>query len=201
MSKYLWILDAGHGGLINGIYQTSGKRSPNWPKGIYYEGVGNRDLVERIRTQLSKYSVKCVNLHDTNTDVPLQERTKVINEMYKWNKNLRLMSIHSNAGGGTGLEVFTSPGQNESDRIAELWYREAISLFQQVPFRADRKDGDHDKEATFWMITKTNCPSILTENLFMDNINDYNLLHDPEARHRLALIHVNTILKYEGILK
>jgi len=200
MPKYLWILDAGHGGLINGIYQTPGKRSPSWSKGIYYEGVGNRDFVERIRTQLCKYNVKCVNLHETNADTPLQDRTKVINEIYRWNKNIRLVSVHSNAGGGTGLEVFTSPGQNESDRMAEMWYQEAIKLFPKIAFRADMKDADHDKEATFWMITKTSCPSILTENLFMDNYMDYERLFDPSVREKIAQIHTNMILKYEGLI-
>ena len=27
-SKYVWILDNGHGGIIDGVYQTAGKRSP-----------------------------------------------------------------------------------------------------------------------------------------------------------------------------
>ena len=33
------ILDAGHGGMINGKYQTKGKRSPVWEDGsVLYEG-------------------------------------------------------------------------------------------------------------------------------------------------------------------
>ena len=28
MSRYTWLLDAGHGGIIDGVYQTAGKRSP-----------------------------------------------------------------------------------------------------------------------------------------------------------------------------
>lgn len=199
MSKYLWILDPGHGGVINGVYQTSGKRSPAWEKGVYYEGVGNRDIVERIRRQLCEYKVKAVCPYESNADVPLQERTKIVNDMYKWNKNIRFVSVHSNAGGGTGLEVFTSPQQNESDKIAELWYQEAIKLFPNLAFRADMKDQDHDKEATFWVIMQTKCPSILTENLFMDNRNDYAMLFDPNVREKLARVHTNMILKYEGI--
>lgn len=199
MGKYLWILDAGHGGLINGIYQTPGKRSPHWDKGIYYEGVGNRLFVEGIQKILNKYNVKSVNLHETNADVPLPDRTKTINDLYKWNKNCRLISVHSNAGGGTGLEVYTSPGQTESDKIAELWYKEAVALFPDIAFRADMKDQDHDKEATFWMITQTQCPSILTENLFMDHQGDYNKLYDKDVRHKIELAHARAILKYEGI--
>ncbi|MBK8888090.1 MAG: hypothetical protein IPN46_16750 [Saprospiraceae bacterium] len=42
------ILDNGHGGVINGKYQTTGKRSPNWDKGVLFEGMFNRWVVNRI---------------------------------------------------------------------------------------------------------------------------------------------------------
>ena len=51
MSKFVWILDPGHGGLDpeTDEYVTSGKRSPVWDDGTqYFEGVGNRDIVKRI---------------------------------------------------------------------------------------------------------------------------------------------------------
>jgi hypothetical protein len=36
-------LDAGHGGLKNGVYQTAGKRSNHPVDGeVFYEGVNNR---------------------------------------------------------------------------------------------------------------------------------------------------------------
>ena len=41
-SNYLWILDNGHGGMIDGVYQTPGKRSPVWPDGTQlFEGEFN----------------------------------------------------------------------------------------------------------------------------------------------------------------
>ena len=49
MSKYTWLLDPGHGGIIDGVYQTAGKRSPKFPDGsVLYEGEFNRDVVGRI---------------------------------------------------------------------------------------------------------------------------------------------------------
>jgi len=49
MSRYTWLLDPGHGGIIDGVYQTAGKRSPRFPDGsILYEGEFNRDVVKRI---------------------------------------------------------------------------------------------------------------------------------------------------------
>ena len=49
MSRYTWLLDPGHGGFIDGIYQTAGKRSPQFPDGSrLYEGEFNRDVTSRI---------------------------------------------------------------------------------------------------------------------------------------------------------
>ena len=49
MSRYTWLLDPGHGGFIDGVYQTAGKRSPEFPDGSrLYEGEFNRDVVSRI---------------------------------------------------------------------------------------------------------------------------------------------------------
>jgi hypothetical protein len=48
-SNYLWILDNGHGGMIDGVYQTPGKRSPVWPDGTQlFEGEFNRAIVKRL---------------------------------------------------------------------------------------------------------------------------------------------------------
>ena len=55
----IWLLDAGHGGInpSTGEYVTPGKRSPVWQKGLlnmsqYYEGVGNRQIVDKIAAAL-----------------------------------------------------------------------------------------------------------------------------------------------------
>ncbi len=29
MARYTWLLDPGHGGIIDGVYQTAGKSSPD----------------------------------------------------------------------------------------------------------------------------------------------------------------------------
>jgi len=47
--KFIYLLDAGHGGLIDGKYTTAGKRSPIWDDdSVYYEGVGNRDIRKKL---------------------------------------------------------------------------------------------------------------------------------------------------------
>jgi hypothetical protein len=62
-SKYIWILDNGHGGIIDGVYQTSGKRSPKWEDGTQlFEGEFNRAVVKRIVKLCEDSDIECINL-------------------------------------------------------------------------------------------------------------------------------------------
>jgi N-acetylmuramoyl-L-alanine amidase len=42
--------------------------------------------------------------------------------------------------------------------------------------RFDTSDGDHDKEANFYVIKAAKMPATLIEVLFFDNYSDYKLL-------------------------
>ena len=79
----IYILDAGHGGIDeNGDYLTAGKRSPVWHDGkIYYEGEGNRLIVEGIAEKLDKLGIEYHVLVPEVEDVALWERVKRIKEL------------------------------------------------------------------------------------------------------------------------
>ena len=47
-----------------------------------------------------------------------------------------------------------------------------------------------------FVLNNTNCPAVLTENLFQDNVNDVGLLLSDEGRHIIERIHVEGIIKY-----
>ena len=52
------LLDAGYGGVINGEYQTSGKRSPVWEDGsVLYEGEFNRGIKYRLKEKLQQEGI------------------------------------------------------------------------------------------------------------------------------------------------
>jgi len=104
-----------------------------------------------------------------------------------------VVSIHSNGGGGHGFEVYTSPGETTSDRIATEYANWIKKFFPMMRFRSDYADGDVDKEARFTVLTRTSIPAILTENLFMDNRADLALLRNDSIRSRIALAHFKMI--------
>lgn len=198
----VFLCDAGHGGIIDGEYQTKGKRSPLWPDGRQlFEGEFNRDIVKRLMKLMSEYGVPHINLVDTEEDVPLKRRTDDANEYYNnVNKNCIYLSIHANGASSdkaTGFEVFTSPNDTgDSDDFAEIIFEEYKKEFPELKARTDEKDGDSDKEENFWVLSQTKMPAILIETAFMTCLNpDCELLMSDSGRERIA----NAI--FRGILR
>ena len=96
-SNYLWILDNGHGGIIDGEYQTPGKRSPVWEDGSQlFEGEFNRAIVNRLVKMCAEKGIECINLVDTQEDTPLSKRTAKANSIHREKGNTIYMSIHAN---------------------------------------------------------------------------------------------------------
>ncbi|MDY6980034.1 MAG: N-acetylmuramoyl-L-alanine amidase [Pseudomonadota bacterium] len=188
------LLDNGHGGLIAGEYQTPGKRSPVWEDGSQlFEGEFNRAIVSGIVQQLTRETIPYVVLTPEYRDVTLETRVKRANR-YFGNEPCFFLSIHANAGGGRGFEVFTSPGDTLSDPIATIVGEEYQHVFPERPLRADYRDGDLDKERRFYVLTRTRMPAVLTENFFMDNEEECRtILMSEEGRQRIVDYHVNAI--------
>lgn len=208
------ILDAGHGS------QTPGKRSPEGllaeeGQVALHEWEYNRDVVRRIANALAKAGIQFNVLVSGKNDVPLTVRTSMVNNRVQASPKTEhlLISVHANAGGGTGYEVFTSPGETMSDKIAELFYEEAEKSLKEVKIevvegknvknktfkfkmRHDKSDGDHDKEERFAMLIHTSCSAILTENLFMDTKKDLEFMLQDAGRQVVADYHVSAIKRW-----
>jgi N-acetylmuramoyl-L-alanine amidase len=188
------LLDNGHGGLINGVYQTPGKRASHPNGQIIYEGEFNRAIVNGIIEQLTYYKIPYVNIAPEYWDVSLATRVNRANKFPA--KDSFYLSVHANAGGGHGSEFFTSPGQTKSDPIATIFGQEYQKMFPNRRLRADYSDGDLDKEANFYVLTKTKMPSVLTENFFMDNFEEFtNILNTKAGRQKIIDFHVQAIIR------
>lgn len=196
--KYLWLFDNGHGGIIDGVYQTGGKRSPVWDDGsILYEGEFNRSIVNRLIELLTKDRINYVNITPEMEDISLNQRVQRANG-YHQQSDCIFLSIHANAGGGSGYEVFTSRGQTASDSIADIFFANYKEEFPDINMRKDMSDMDFDKEANFYVLTKTRMPAILTENFFMDNEDECRqYLMSKAGRDRIANAHYAAIKQIE----
>lgn len=187
-----WLLDPGHGGLIDGKYQTPGKRSPVWLDGSQlFEGEFNRAIVARLVELMAAEGIPYNVIASEYTDVPLGERVRRANAY--GSEGCAYLSIHANAGGGRGYEVYTSKGDTKSDRLADVFFAEFGKEFPDARLRSDMIDGDVDKEANFYVLKNTVMPAVLTESFFMDTESDCRILMSPGGRDKIALAHFNAI--------
>ena len=201
MSKRHYLIDARHGGIVKGEYTTAPKKMFKFDDGFtVYEGVFNRDVATHLVELLKKDCIDHTLVVTENEDIPLKERVERINNIVKDQPNKYvLISIHGNAGGGRGDEIWTSVGETESDRLVEkfsIGYRNVMDGYNR-PFRTDTSDGDIDKESNFYILRKTLCPAFLTENGFFDNRQDAEFMVSKEGAMAFAMAHYKGIKKIE----
>ena len=159
-----------------------------------FEHEFNLDISNRIRAGI-KDSVFVVFTREDEHDISLEERVVLANSFTKAFDKLLYVSVHANAGGGTGWEVFTSKGETKSDEYATVFYNEMKKEFPDMKFRKDTLDGDVDKEANFYVLKHTNMAAVLTENFFMDTLKpDCELIMSDEGRQKIADAHIRAIL-------
>jgi len=178
------ILDFGHGGMLNGKYQTKGKRSPKWSDGSQlFEGVFNRGVGNKLARLLDWDNIDYNILVHEESDIGLSERVRRANKIYKNRKDSILISIHANGfskESANGFEVFTSNGSTRSDKYAEILHSCYVSKIKEIKDRGI-------KEAGFAMVKRTHCPAVLIECGFMTNYDECQFLLNNEYRIAKAI--------------
>ncbi len=189
------LIDNGHG------EETAGKRSPD---GIFREYKYVREMAAAIERELKERGYDAERIVTETTDVPLAERARRVNEFCGrlGAENVVLVSIHCNAFGNgewnsaRGWSAYTSKGQTKSDELATLLYEEAEHNFDGKRIRKDTSDGDPDWEEGFYILRKTKCAAVLTENFFMTNKEDVSYLISLEGRNSIVHTHVEALIRY-----
>ena len=190
------LIDNGHG------LMTAGKRSPD---GQFAEPFYNREIARRVVSDLSDRGLDAELLVPEDDDISLAERVRRVNAacFLLGTQNVILVSIHVNAAGNgskwlnaTGWSVYTCKGHTESDKLAECLCLAAIKNFPGRRIRTDMSDGDMDWEEGFYILRKSLCPAVLTENFFMDNHSDLEYLQSRAGKQAVVDTHVEGIVEY-----
>lgn len=207
------LIDNGHGS------DTKGKCSPD--KSLL-EYRYTREIAKRVEQELKARGYDAQRIVTEETDVPLVERARRVNEICgKYGTaNVILISIHCNAAGNGGWLkaggwcAFTSKGQTKADALANALYaaaNDALATYiadfptlkskgcydsKQKPIRTDMSDGDPDFEEAFYILRKTKCPAVLTENLFQDNLADVEYLLSDAGKTAIVKLHVEGVINY-----
>lgn len=188
------LLDPGHG------ESTPGKRSPD---GKLREYKYCREIAREVKKELEKLGFIVELTVTDDTDVPLMERCKIVNQYCdKYGKaNTVLVSIHCNAAGSgkdwmnaRGWSVFLSPNSStKSKKLAELLFKAAES--ENLALRK------YSQTQVYWkqnlaICRETKCPAVLTENLFQDNKEDADFLLSENGKNSIINLHVKGITDY-----
>lgn len=171
-------IDPGHGGSDTGATGY---------------GLREKDLTLSISKRiesilLNEYDNVQVKMSRTGDQtVSLNERTNAANA---WNADF-LLSVHINASGGSGFESYIYIGQFPSraatDQKRKIIHDEVIKATGLI----DRGK----KEADFHMVRESHMQSVLTENGFIDNAHDANLLSQSSFLDKIARGHANGLEK------
>ena len=190
------LIDNGHG------IQTKGKRSPD---GQLLEYAYARDLATQIVKILKSRGYNSELLVPEDDDIPLSERVRRTNAHCQvlGKTNVILISIHVNAAGdgsqwmnATGWSCYTCKGQTQSDTLANCLYEAAIKNFPGKRIRTDYSDNDPDWEENFYLLRKTLCVAVLSENFFIDNHSDLEYIQSQAGKQAIIDTHIEGIKKY-----
>jgi N-acetylmuramoyl-L-alanine amidase len=168
-------IDPGHGGTDPGAVGN---------------GLQEKNLTLQIATRI-KYiltaeydNVSILMSRTGDQSLTLTQRTNAANS---WGADF-LLSVHINAGGGTGYEDYVYPGVGAPTTT----YQSNIhaDIMKLVDFNDRGK-----KSANFHMLRESNMPALLTENGFIDSANDTDKLKSATFIEALARGHVSGIVK------
>ena len=189
-------IDNGHG------LMTAGKRSPD---GQFREAFYNREIAKRVVADLVDRGYDAELLVPEDDDISLEERVRRVNSVcfLLGKSNVILVSIHVNAAGdgskwmnATGWSCYTSKGQTQSDKLANCLYQAAIKNFPGKRIRTDYSDNDPDWEENFYLLRKTLCVAVLSENFFMDSHSDLEYLQSRAGKQAIVDTHVEGIIEW-----
>lgn len=213
-------LDPGH------AVSTPGKRSPYSackvePALDFYEYKFNREVCQKLANKLNDMGIEVFittdEKQDKDIDISLTTRsTRAWNKIKTSKKPAVFISVHANANGNgsawdtaKGWSVYTTKGNNISDKFADCFYDEADKLYngnKKIKIRTDKSDGDRDWEENFTVIYKTEqfslkngkptVPAVLTENFFYSNINDCKYLCSKDGIEDIVNLHLFAILAF-----
>lgn len=194
--------------------REAGKQSPD---GVLKEYLYSREIVGGVKSRLEKLGHKVIvdmeatdlpkNMQSPSLKLERQRELAVrVNEVNNFcdcygRNNCFYVSIHVNAAGNgskwysaTGWQVCVSPNASEKSRIlADMLAAEAFSRVLKV---REPKLGQRYWEQSLYVLNRTQCPAVLTENLFMDNRDDVAFLLSEKGRQNIIDLHVDGILNF-----
>jgi len=180
MVSHLVFVPVGHGGPDSGAVGKDGTRESAIALAVslklksFLEGLGYRVILSRST------DVACDSL-----------KSAAMCEIYGAELSV---SLHCNDyppnPTAHGMEVWSSVGQDESDRLVTLLYQLAPMLLPGIKLRRGDETDDPGKEKDWNVVRRdlVGCPAVLVEMGFMSNVADRDCLKTESYQNRMAFL-------------
>ncbi len=155
-------LDAGHGGADAGAVGANGLYEKNLVLKI------QQYLISYLNSTYSDFTIKTTRT--TDTFLSLSQRASQANS---WGADA-FMSIHVNAGGGTGYEDYVYRSASNASKT----FQSIVHGQVQPTLLSYNHPNRGRKSANYAVLRLTNMPAVLTEIAFIDNRTDAALLQN-----------------------
>ncbi|MEH7146331.1 N-acetylmuramoyl-L-alanine amidase [Priestia megaterium] len=155
-------LDAGHGGADAGAVGANGLYEKNLVLKI------QQYLISYLNSTYSDFTIKTTRT--TDTFLSLSQRASQANS---WGADA-FMSIHVNAGGGTGYEDYVYRSASNASKA----FQSIVHGQVQPTLLSYNHPNRGRKSANYAVLRLTNMPAVLTEIAFIDNRTDAALLQN-----------------------
>jgi N-acetylmuramoyl-L-alanine amidase len=152
----------------------------------------NKALVEEIVTFLNESNFK--------RKIIVQERTGYIKLPKQINdhKPLFAISLHANAFNekATGTEMLYYYGSESSKQLATI-LQENICKALGLKDRGIKAKNEKDRGG--YLLKKVDCPIVITEPFFIDNVNDFIIME--ERKRQLITAYINSIIVFNIVME
>lgn len=175
-------IDAGHGGSDPGAVKYIVERDVNLVMALACRDYLNANGVS---TKMSRTS------NSTDTSINGMAR-----EANSWGADL-VVSIHNNAGGGDGFEVYHTVGGGKGKTLAQNIEAEVKKIGQNSRGLKTRRDTDGTDY--YGMIRLTNAPAVICEGVFVDNATDVQIADTTSEQRAFGYAYARGILRTLGI--
>ena len=188
------LTDPGHG------IDTLGKRSPD---GKLREYKYAREIAAEVVKRLKTMDYNAQLLVTEENDISLGTRCKRVNDICKHfgTSNVLLVSIHLNAK-GSGAAWMDARGWQACVSLNSSAKSKQLACYLFDAAQAEGLKMRSPKAGQKWwaqnlaICRDTNCPAVLTENLFQDNKQDVEFLLSDKGREAIINLHVQGIINY-----
>lgn len=174
-------IDPGHGGSDSGAVKYVTERDVNLVMAL-----ACRDYLQAhgVDVKMSRTS------NATNTNINTMAK-----EANSWGADY-VLSIHNNAGGGNGFEIFHTVGGGKGKTLAANIEAEVKKIGQNSRGLKTKRGSNGDY---FGMIRLTKAPSVICEGFFVDNADDVKIADTAAEQKAFGYAYARGVLKTAGI--